>query len=377
MLIPPEFQKPGISLEMVQKALDPFNDGWLFWGPVSVIKLTTNPGDMEILERAWARDVLTHPGTYLRWRWEVFGTYVGLARTELEPFIESCIVPNGLGLAPVESRLHVWVMSHLHPIGQSIVFRPYLYLSILLIFIIQGIWLKRWDTAWIAFSGLSYSLAYFVFGQSSNFRLAVFSAFVALLLIARLVAERAGKDEIARSKAPTVSSAVWYAVLSVAILLALFKVVRLARPLDVVLAGTAAFSNTDFESGTLAPWSPFQEVHASVISDHPHDGKYDLAESDGAGSVYQDVSGLEPGGRYLITAWVSASPGASAPVQIAVFDPVANVASYSESLIPHPVWQPLKQSVTASSAGTLRIHLFRQQGSGTVYWDDVHIYDER
>lgn len=86
---------------------------------------------------------------------------------------------------------------------------------------------------------------------------------------------------------------------------------------------------------------------------------------------------MEPGKKYRIVAWVSASPGAKAPVQIAVFDPVVNVASFSESLVPQPGWHTQKQPVTASASGIMRIHLFRQQGSGTVYWDDVQIYEER
>jgi len=157
-------------------------------------------------------------------------------------------------------------------------------------------------------------------------------------------------------------------------LCALLAVVHWARPLDEVLAGNAIFLNGDFESGGIAPWMPFQDVHANVSSDKVHSGKHSLAETDGAGSLYEDVTGLEPRRRYRISAWVSASPDATAKARIAVFDPVANIATFSETMPLGPAWKLLTHSVAASSAGTLRVHLFRDSGSGTVYWDDVHIY---
>jgi hypothetical protein len=376
MMVPPEFQKPGISLPMVQKALDPFNDGWLFWGPDSVIRLTESPQDMRDLESTWMKAVVTHPVEYLAWRSRYFARYAGIDTMELEPIIESCIVPNEQGLVAVQSRLHRWIMDHLKRIDQSILFRPYFYLSILLIFLVQGLWLKRWDTVWIAFAGIGYSLGYFIFGQSGNFRLAVFTNFTAVLLIVRLIAERVSE---ARAKSDTHAriSPAWYVVASVLMIVAMVKIIHLARSPEAVLAGKAVFSNADFESGSVAPWQAYEDVHASVTSDQRHAGKYGLAESDNPGSVYQDITGLDPGKRYRIGAWVSASPGATAPAQIAVWDPVTNIIAYSGTITANSTWQPIELATTASASGTLRIHLFREQGSGTVYWDDVHIAEER
>ena len=68
-----------------------------------------------------------------------------------------------------------------------------------------------------------------------------------------------------------------------------------------------------------------------------------------------DVHGSEPGRRYPIAVWVSAFPGATATAHIVVWDLVANVASHSE---------------------ILRVHLFRELGSGTLYCD-VRIYEEK
>ncbi len=376
MLVPPEFQRPGITVPMVHKVLDPYNDGWLFFGPNSVFVFTENPAYIKDLEKTWIIATAAHPGSYLVWRSEYFSKYTGLAPAELEPIIESCIVPNNLGLASMESRLHSWVMDHLKTIDQSILFRPYFYLAILLIFLVQGIWLRRWDTVWIALAGLAYGLGYFIFGQSANFRLACFSNFAAVLLIARLIAERVS-EVIARFKVQPRLSPAWYVAASGLMLAALVGVIQLSRSPEVVLAGKAVFPNGDFESGNLSPWKPYQQVDASIVRDHKHGGNYGLAESEEPGSVYQDISGLEPGKRYRVVAWVSGSPGATAPAQIAVWDPVANVASYSGAVIPNANWQSLEMGATANASGTLRIHLFRQQGSGTVYWDDVQVYEER
>ncbi len=376
MLVPPEFQKPGVPIAKIQEKLDPYNDGWLFWGPESVINLTGDPAPIRHLETSWIKAVVAHPAAYLTWRTGFFWRYLGLSSIELEPVIDSCIVPNDVGLVSIESRLHSWVMRRALPIEQSILFRPYLYMAILLIFAMQGIWVKRWDRVCIAASGIFYSLGYAIFGQTANFRLACFTVFVTMLVIARLIAELAG-SRLAKKTPAASTSAALYLLVSAAMLVALFEVIHLARPLDLVQAGSVVSSNMGFESGEMAPWKRYEEVQASIVSDYKHSGSHGLAESDEAGSVYQDVTGLEAGKRYRIVAWVSGSPAATAPARITVWDPASNAVSFSEDVIPSSNWQPVEITVRGSTSGTLRIHLFRRPGSGTVYWDDVHIYAGR
>jgi hypothetical protein len=134
-------------------------------------------------------------------------------------------------------------------------------------------------------------------------------------------------------------------------------------------------TNGGFESGRLDPWAPYQAVQASVDMSRAFEGKFSLAESAAQGSVYQDVKGLVPGVGYTISARASWSTDANAAAQIAVFDPVANVATSSDILSPAPGWHPLshKFKLIANSQGVARIHLFRNGGTGTVFWDDVRI----
>jgi hypothetical protein len=96
-------------------------------------------------------------------------------------------------------------------------------------------------------------------------------------------------------------------------------------------------------------------------------------EDSGYGSEYQNVKGLEAGANYTVEAWVSADIGTTATAQIAAYDPGANVATFSAAVTPAPGWTLLKHTVRVSSAALIRIHLFRNAGSGSIFWDDVKV----
>ena len=148
----------------------------------------------------------------------------------------------------------------------------------------------------------------------------------------------------------------------------------LASPLEQL---KDAIVDPGFEDRDLSAWARWLEVKATVSHDHPHSGTDSLAESGDAGSVYQDVTGLEAGHTYTVSAWVSALSGGTATAQIAVYDPTANVATFSALADPTPEWHLVEDSVAVSAPGTLRIHLFRNKGTGTIFWDDVRIYRAR
>jgi Family of unknown function (DUF6311)/Carbohydrate binding domain len=138
----------------------------------------------------------------------------------------------------------------------------------------------------------------------------------------------------------------------------------------------SSVANPGFEDGDLSPWSPVWEVGASASSARARSGSHSLAEA-GLGSVYQDVTGLEPGGTYIASAWVSGSPDATAQVQITIYDPSANGSTSSPFVSVGPDWRSLYCSFTAGRDGTIRLHLLRGPGSGTIYWDDIHISREK
>ena len=133
-----------------------------------------------------------------------------------------------------------------------------------------------------------------------------------------------------------------------------------------------AVANPGFEDGELAPWST-NGVEAGVSTVTAHAGSHSLAETGGAGTVYQDINGLEPGRTYTLSAWVSAAPGTSPTAQLTAYNPTDNTAVSSSSVRCDPAWQRLSRSFIVGGEGAVRIHLARGPGAGAVYWDDVHI----
>jgi hypothetical protein len=134
-----------------------------------------------------------------------------------------------------------------------------------------------------------------------------------------------------------------------------------------------ALANPGFEYGDSAPWTPMWDLNTSVTREVAHSGAYSLAENEGAGSVYQDATGLRPGATYTISAWVSGSPGSTATAQLAAFDPSSNGTVSSPVFNCGPDWRPVSISAIAGREGAMRIHLIRHPGSGAIYWDDLSI----
>ena len=133
--------------------------------------------------------------------------------------------------------------------------------------------------------------------------------------------------------------------------------------------------NSGFENGSLEPWRKFQTVTAFESADRAHRGRHSLAESAEVGSVYQDISGLVPGANYTFLAWVSGSHGATATAQMAIYDPSTEHVEFSSTVSGcDQFWKPLSMTVAPGKNGILRVHLFRNQGSGTIYWDDLEMY---
>jgi hypothetical protein len=137
-----------------------------------------------------------------------------------------------------------------------------------------------------------------------------------------------------------------------------------------------AIGNSGFEEEDLRPWSWLWEADASVSADRAHSGTHSLAER-GDGSVYQDVTGLEPGRTYTISAWISASPNATAPAQLTILNASDGVATSTPAVNGGPTWQNLLHSLTVGPEGAIRVYLVRGPGSGTIYWDDIHIAREK
>lgn len=137
--------------------------------------------------------------------------------------------------------------------------------------------------------------------------------------------------------------------------------------------GAITIPNAGFEHATLSPWASFMAVKAAIVTAQSHAGKSSLMESGGKGSVYQDIRDLEGGASYTLSAWVMSSADGSTEAQLAVFDPTANVAVFSDAVRATPTWMRVKQTFRVMAPGVARIHLCRSEGNGNLYWDDVEI----
>ena len=131
-------------------------------------------------------------------------------------------------------------------------------------------------------------------------------------------------------------------------------------------------ANPGFEDGDVAPWST-NGVQSGISSVHAHTGTDSLMESGGAGTVYQDINGLQPGKSYTLSAWASAGPNTETTAHLVIYNPTDNTAVSSLAVHCDPGWQQLSRSFTVGGEGAVRIHLARGPGGGMVYWDDVHI----
>ena len=145
-------------------------------------------------------------------------------------------------------------------------------------------------------------------------------------------------------------------------------------PKDISEVINGLIRDSGFEDADLGAWPSFLSVTAALNGIHVHNGTHSLSESGGEGSVYQDITGLQPGRTYTVAAWVSASPGTTAAAQIALYSSSASVPTFSPAIAVTPDWQLLTHRMAASDKGTLRLHLFRKSGSGTIYWDDLRVY---
>ena len=137
-----------------------------------------------------------------------------------------------------------------------------------------------------------------------------------------------------------------------------------------------AVANSGFEDGDTAPWST-NGLKAAISAATARTGSHSLAETGDSGTVFQDINGLQPGGTYSMSAWVSCSPGSAITAQLLIFNPTSNGVTQSRVINCNPGWQLLTRSFTVGAEGAIRIHLARGLGEGTLYWDDVQIAREK
>ncbi len=188
-LAPPAFLLPGTTVEKIRQTLYANNGDYLLFGAKPVYKGSNDPNDAGTLKRAWVAAVVARPLEYLKWRAQVFDAFAGFNGPVLEPYPEVCRAPYRNGYSPASGPLFWTAMNWVSHFASSLFFRPYVYMLLLLAMILLAVLKKRLDFVLIASGAFLYTAGYFFLIQQCTFRYACPAVFVAVVLIARMIAE--------------------------------------------------------------------------------------------------------------------------------------------------------------------------------------------
>jgi len=192
VLFPPEFLSPSGSLAGIDQHLSTrFVNSLIWpWDSANPLRLSDNPHSVHVLTHLWLTKVCAHPVLYVRWRWSVLSALAGLDPIVTTPYLEG-ISPNPAGITLHSTRYTKAELHFLHSIAQSLFFRAYLYVLLLILLFAWSIWKRRRPMGVAASSGLAFFFAFFVLSVNSEFRFVVYTMFIAVALFARWLAESA------------------------------------------------------------------------------------------------------------------------------------------------------------------------------------------
>ena len=186
VLLPKWVRRDGSTptLEELRSIYHPFGLVSLFCcDPKVSLEQTTDPSALATLRRLWATAIYHHFGAYLRHRWKVFLGILGTAHS-CYPYHDG-ISDNSLGVTFRSTRVNRIVMEVLSTLGNSVLFRPWLYLCVIVLLLVGSIWVSpnfRAPALALGSSALAYEVAYLWVGPSCDFRLSWYLALAALLM---------------------------------------------------------------------------------------------------------------------------------------------------------------------------------------------------
>jgi hypothetical protein len=125
-----------------------------------------------------------------------------------------------------------------------------------------------------------------------------------------------------------------------------------------------------------AAWPQFGGVKTAISNAEGRTGNYSLVESGTTqGGVFLDVSGLTPGALYQVTAFAHGDPGTTSQALLLVHDTTGTGSIVDGWRTPGSGWDSFSVTFIATGTARMRILLFSSGGSGSIYWDDVHVGD--
>lgn len=131
--------------------------------------------------------------------------------------------------------------------------------------------------------------------------------------------------------------------------------------------------NKNFEQSTNG-WNVWPDGFQSNASSIRHSGRLGLSQPASGGFTWRDVGGLTPGALYSVSVWMSSDPGGTTARGYLALNDSQNPNSYfSGRYNPGQNWTKISGVFKATDSRTIRIHLCRDDGTGSLYWDDVEL----
>jgi hypothetical protein len=139
------------------------------------LRFTTDSGEIAQLEKTWLNVIAHHPQSYLAHRVAVFKVQFGIGQNQVCLPFESGIHPNSLGVSMRPSWLNSMVMRRLQQMKDSLFFRGWFFLLLLIALLLVAMLPNFRQHAMAVYalgsSGLLYALGYFFIAPTCDFRM--------------------------------------------------------------------------------------------------------------------------------------------------------------------------------------------------------------
>jgi hypothetical protein len=144
---------------------------------------------------AWFRVVREHPGAWLAHRVDVMAEVLGLSDADMWEPVCQTFASNEEHLRRISHDASLsWIQSHLgdlfRALGKTMLFRPWWYAMLSLIFLGWGLVKRERLVAALAGSGLCYEASYFLFSAAPDYRYSHWMIVCCVLSAALIVVER-------------------------------------------------------------------------------------------------------------------------------------------------------------------------------------------
>lgn len=127
--------------------------------------------------------------------------------------------------------------------------------------------------------------------------------------------------------------------------------------------------NPGFETGSLSPWTSWGGTTITVTAQNPNSGSASLRITGSGGAAEQVISNLYPGTQYQLKGYVKADSGQSVLLGVKEYGGSESSVALSGSTYTLGTLN----FTTGPESSSAKIFLYKPNGSGTVYCDDIEL----